>query len=114
MIGYWQDQTGSIDAGFFQFTIQTHFAIATFRRHPRDLPALFPGIFFIPGRTYLDKEFPMIALLSSSDPLRSSISFVKTFSIDTSLLQFWIQTHFAIATFRCLTPRAVLPALVLD
>ena len=40
MIGYWQDQTGSIDAGFFQFTIQTHFAIATFRRHPRDLPAL--------------------------------------------------------------------------
>ena len=59
MIGYWQDQTGSIDASFFQFTIQTHFAIATFRCHPRDLPALFPGIFFIPGRTYLDKEFTM-------------------------------------------------------
>ena len=35
-------------------------------------------------------------------------------SIDTRLLQFWIQTRFAIATFRCLTPRAVLPALVLD
>ena len=32
MIGYWQDQTGSIDASFFQFTIQTHFAISTFRR----------------------------------------------------------------------------------
>ena len=40
MIGYWQDQAGSIHASFFQFTIQTHFAIATFRRHPRDLPAL--------------------------------------------------------------------------
>ena len=40
MIGYWQDQAGSIYASFFQFTIQTHFAIATFRRHPRDLPAL--------------------------------------------------------------------------
>ena len=47
MIGYWQDQTGSIDAGFFQFTIQTHFAIATFRRRPRDLPALFPDILFV-------------------------------------------------------------------
>ena len=47
MIGYWQDQTGSIDAGFVQFTIQTHFAIATFRRHPRDLPALFPDILFV-------------------------------------------------------------------
>ena len=40
MIGYWQDQAGSIHASFFQFTIQTRFAIATFRRHPRDLPAL--------------------------------------------------------------------------
>ena len=41
MIGYWQDQTGSIDAGFFQFTIQTHFAIATFRRYTHATFQLF-------------------------------------------------------------------------